>query len=146
MYFKLAPNFLWLCNTLGLVFFTSSSTLGEPIKNNMNDIAVPYCKHNTSSQAICFYGLNLRMQEKKAGSICVLLSKAQGFMPLQVSDTHVISATPNWALENLVRERSVHGAGGKKSSKRSAKLPLAPSNRLQLFRKVLNPLVILGIG
>lgn len=56
-HFKLAPKFLWLRNTLELVFFTSSSALGEPIKNNMNDIAFPHCTHNTSSQAIWFYGL-----------------------------------------------------------------------------------------
>lgn len=55
-HFKLAAKFQ-LRNTLELVFFTSSSALGEPIKNNMNDIAFPHCTHNTSSQAIWFYGL-----------------------------------------------------------------------------------------
>ncbi len=55
--FKLARNFLWLSDTLELVFFTSSSVLGEPIKNKMNDIAFPHCTHNNSSQAIWFYGL-----------------------------------------------------------------------------------------
>lgn len=55
-HFKLAQIF-WHSNTLELVFFTSSSALGEPIKNNMNDIAFPHCTHNTSSQTIWFYGL-----------------------------------------------------------------------------------------
>lgn len=55
--FKLSPKFLRLSNTLELVFLTSASALGEPIKNNMNDIAFSHCTHNTSSQAIWFYGL-----------------------------------------------------------------------------------------
>lgn len=39
--FKLSPKFLRLSDTLELVFLTSASALGEPIKNNMNDIAFP---------------------------------------------------------------------------------------------------------
>lgn len=56
--FKLAPKFLRLSNTLELVFFTSANALGEPIKNNMNDIAFPPTAHTIPlQQAIWFYGL-----------------------------------------------------------------------------------------
>lgn len=52
MSFHISPSYMQ-----DLVFHTSRSALGKPIKQNMNDIPLPHCAHKAFSQAIWFYGL-----------------------------------------------------------------------------------------
>lgn len=53
----LMSAYISLSYILDLVFHTSCSALGKPIKQNMNDIALPHCTHKAFSQTIWFYGL-----------------------------------------------------------------------------------------
>lgn len=78
--FKLSPKFLRLSDTLELVFLTSATALGEPIKNNMNDIAFPplHTQYLFTDHLLLWIDLRTMKQKKERarGSealICALL-------------------------------------------------------------------------